>query len=229
MGTIQVFGTIALVTLALGLALAIPIALHGGNTTSTSTATSTAGSSTTSTASTATSSGTGGSSSAYADSQQSLQLRVSVNATSLAPGKTLEVNASEYNTLNAANNVTKSGEWQIQAAVGSCPNTDVQPFGIALFQGHYAPQNVSQGTQLQIFPITACPMFERLVTGYLFQPQSDSAAVLPGSSVTPMVATIGVNATYAIPGQSHELSPGEYTLVAADEWGAMAFIYITVD
>jgi len=134
------------------------------------------------------------------------------------------VNVTEFNTLSSLNEVNASGQWQIQGALSSCPNTNVQPFGIAVYKGHYTAQNVSQGTQLQIFPITPCPMYIRLVTGYLFQPNSDMATVLPGSGSTPMTASVDINGTYTGMGQA--LPPGgAYTVVASDEWGALAFLY----
>jgi hypothetical protein len=139
------------------------------------------------------------------------------------------VNVSEFNTLNRLNNVSESGQWQVQAALSSCPNTNFQPFGIAVYPGHYTSQNVSQGTQLQIFPITVCPMFMRLITGYSFLPYSDLAVVLPGSGSTPMTVGIDINGTYAGLGQPMLLNPGAYTVVAADEWGVLAFLYFQVN
>ncbi|MHB1868396.1 MAG: hypothetical protein ACYCPP_05565, partial [Nitrososphaerales archaeon] len=78
------------------------------------------------------------------------------------------------------------------------------------------------------FPITACPMYVRLVTGYLFQPQSDVAAVLPGGSVTPMVANLTVSHVYKNYTQSQALRPGVYTIVAGDEWGALTMLHFNV-
>jgi len=144
-------------------------------------------------------------------------------------GGTIHVNVTEFNTLSSLNEVNESGQWQIQAALSSCPNTNVQPFGIAVYKGHYTAQNVSQGTQLQIFPITACPMYIRLVTGYLFQPNSDLATVLPGSGLAPMTGSVDFNGTYSGLGQSLPLNPGSYTIVVADEWGCLAFLYFQVN
>ena len=251
MGTLQVFGTIAIVTLALGLALALPMGSHGGSSTtatsssssSVSTATSSSSVSTatsSSSVSTATSSSSAttqttttvtssGEQSIYADSQDGLQLRLAINTSQVYPGGTILVNVSEFNTLNQANNVTEAAGWQIRVALSSCPNTNVQPFGIAVYRGHYTAQNVSQGTQLQIFPMTACPMYVRLVTGYYFQPNSDIASVEPGSGLTPMTGGVVVDGTYGGSAGSMALIPGTYTVVAADEWGATAFLYFQVN
>jgi hypothetical protein len=153
-----------------------------------------------------------------------------VNDTSISQGQPLGLNISEYNTLSSTNNASASTQWVVQGATQPCPN-QLYPFGISVFQGHYGANNVTQGTPLQIFPITACPMFIRLITGYVFQPQSVNASVLPGSGngTTAMetVVTIGMNYT-GIPGQGQPLTAGAYTLVASDEWGNLAFLYVTV-
>lgn len=168
--------------------------------------------------------------SAVADSLYGLQLRVSMNATEISQGQALGIEVSEFNTLDAVNNVTKSSQWQVQAALGSCPNVYDQPFGVAVYQGYYDAGNVSQGTQLRIFPISACPMYIRLVTGYVFQPESDYASVLPGSggSPAPLTGNVTVSETFSGADQSQPLPPGVYTVVGADEWGALAFLYFRV-
>jgi hypothetical protein len=237
LNTWQTVGTIAVVALALGLALIVPAgpqSTSGSTTTSTAVSTSSSSTTSTHTSSTSTTVSTSTSASgqpfAYANSQDGLQLRLSINSTTMITPGSVAVNVSEYNTLAFVNNVTESSGWQTRGALSSCPNTNVQPFGIAVYQGYYTAQNVSQGSQLQIFPITACPMFIRLVTGYVFQPNSDAATIQPGSgaSPTPMTSVVTVSGTYAGLGQTHPLNAGVYTFVAADEWGALAFLYVTV-
>jgi hypothetical protein len=165
---------------------------------------------------------------ASVDSVDGLQLRVGLNATVLLPGESLQVTVSEFNTLATLNNVSQASQWPIQAELGSCPNVYIQPFGIAVYSGHADAQNISQATQLEIFPIKPCPMFVRLITGYAFQPQSDLAVVLPGSGASPLPMAANVNISMNYSGQPQPLPPGTYTLVAADEWGAMTFLYFTV-
>jgi hypothetical protein len=198
--------------------------------TATVTATATSTSLATSTITTTTTVTTSDEVSTYAGSPGDLQLHLSMDPNDTYVGDTIQVNVSEFNTLSSTNNVTKSGDWQIQTALSSCPNTNVQPFGIALYRGYYTVQNVSQGTQLQIFPPTACPDYVRLITGYLFQPESDLATVLPGSGMTPMTGSVEiVNGTAVGGGQGMLLNPGSYTVVAADEWGALAFLHFQVN
>ncbi|MGA2874978.1 MAG: hypothetical protein ABSE82_05475 [Nitrososphaerales archaeon] len=165
-------------------------------------------------------------------SSSGLELRLSVNATSITSGQSILIVVSEYNTLMTPNNISVAHIWSVNGlTLGSCPTEFVQPFGVAVFQGLYSTLNVSQASPLGIFPITACPEYVRLVTGYIFQPQSVVAAVLPGGSLTngtPMVANLTVSREYGTPTQSQVLSPGVYTVVVGDEWGALLILHFTV-
>ncbi len=113
---------------------------------------------------------------------------------------TVQIAADEYNTLATANNVSAAAQWGLNGlSLGSC-GTDAYPFGVALYRGSYTAGNVSAATPLQIYPIIACPMLIRLVTGYLFQPTSDLAVILPGgpnATATPMSANVTATAEYA--------------------------------
>lgn len=166
--------------------------------------------------------------SASANSQDGLKLMVNMNATEIIPGQSVEVNLTEFNSLPSVNNVSASGEWAVPVALGPCENEFSQPFGIAVYAGYVDDQNVSQGQRVDIFPMVACPMYIRLVTGYEFQPQSNLAVILPGFPATPspLVGSVVVSMSYSP--QAGFLTPGTYTVVAADEWGALAFLYFQV-
>ena len=193
--------------------------LTGGTTTSAST---------TSVSSTSTSSTSTGESSG-------LQLRLSLNATSVKPGGAIEITASEYNTLSTQVNITKASDWAVQGlSLGPCATEGYSnyPFGVAVFQGRYTQANVSQGKPLEIYGVVACPMLLRYVTGYLFEPMNDSAVILPSSDSyqTLMSGDVTVSGTYAgLPSNAVQpLAPGTYTVVAGDEWGAVETLQFTV-
>jgi rhodanese-related sulfurtransferase len=171
-------------------------------------------------------------STASTQSGNGLQLQVSVNTTTLTPGEALQINVSEYNTLSTTNNVTAATNWGVNGlTIGACPNINVLPFGVAIFQGKYNAQNISRGTPLELFAAVPCPQLMRLVTGYDFLPNSSNAAIMPGGdlgSPTPMSASESVNGTYT---QGFQLTPfaaGTYTVVAGDEWGDLEFLYVSV-
>jgi hypothetical protein len=169
----------------------------------------------------------------YTSASQSLELRLSANASSTGGpdgNVTVSIAVDEYNTLATANNVSTATEWGLQGlALGSC-STQTYPFGVALYSGTYTAANVSQATPLQIYPRVPCPLFMRLVTGYLFQPASDLAVVLPGgpnATATQMSANVTATAVYASASPT-PLVPGTYTVAAGDEWGSVVLTRFTI-
>ena len=185
--------------------------------------------------STTTTVSTGASSTGSADG---LQLRLSVNASnaeSSAGGLTFHIMASEYNTLTSSNNVTAATNWKLSGlSLGAC-GTDSYPFGVALYRGSYTAGNVSGAQQVQIYPVVPCPLLVRYITGYLFQPTSDLAVVLPGGpNATAIPMSVEVNATgeygvgASVSSSSTPLGPGTFTFVAGDQWGAVVVTQVTI-
>ena len=167
-------------------------------------------------------------SSSSATDQNGLQLELWISRTSLLPGDALSINISEYNTLNGINNVSAETNWPMNdLQLGSCGHS-IYPFGIAILSGVYAANNISDATQLQIFPNEPCPLFLILVTGYLFQPLNDTAVILPGNT-TPvfMDSQISLTGVYSN-GTQRSFPAGEYTVLAGDEWGDIAFQYFNI-
>lgn len=174
----------------------------------------------------------GSASSTTVASRYGLELELSMNGTRFSAGQNISVNVSEFNALDQSNNVSGSGDWFVPVALGSCTNLNDLPVGIALYRGHYSAGNVSSGTQIQVFPVTVCPMIVRYISGYEFQANSDVATILPGSAQVAVMASVDiVNGTSngAGIGQASPLNPGQYTVVAADEWGAVTFLYFQVE
>ncbi len=141
--------------------------------------------------------------------------------------------ADEYNTLPKANNASASTEFALDGlSLGSCGRF-ASPYGVALYSGAYSAANLSLAQPLQIYPIVPCPMFIRLVTGYLFQPASDMALILPGSgNATEMLSMVNATGLYSGGGSMLSspapLPPGTYTAVAGDEWGALVAVQFTI-
>lgn len=180
---------------------------------------------------------TGGS---YVNAPQNLQLRLSVNASSKGGTQgnvTVSIAVDEYNTLATANNVSKASAWALQGlSLGSCGTEgySLHPFGVALYSGLYTAKNVSQAVPLQIFPPVPCPLMIRLITGYVFQPSSDLAVVLPSgpnATATRMYANVTATTVYAMgaaESSNSPLRPGTYTVAAGDEWGSVVVAHFTV-
>jgi len=169
-------------------------------------------------------------------SPNGLQLQLTADAASTGPSGsvTLQIRVSEYNTLATENNVTKGNSWSLNGlSLGEC-GTTVYPFGVSVYRGNYNGDNASSAKPLQIYPAVACSMLIRYITGYLFQPSSSLAVILPGglSAIpTPMSANVTANAEYFggfSSSSSAPLAPGTYTLAAGDEWGSMVFVHVRV-
>jgi hypothetical protein len=141
--------------------------------------------------------------------------------------------ADEYNTLPRVNNVSASSAFALDGlSLGSCGRY-ASPYGVALYGGAYSAANLSLAQPLQIYPIVPCPMFIRLVTGYLFQPASDTALILPGSgNATEMLSMVNATGLYSsgagMLSSPVPLPPGTYTAAAGDEWGAVVAIQFTI-
>ncbi len=139
---------------------------------------------------------------------------------------------SDYNPSTVELNLSKESAWALDGlSTGECPSL-YYPFGVAVFQGRYTSANVSQAVPLRIFPAVPCPMLVRYITGYLFQPMSDNATVLPGTGEVPMATGVSVSGTYDMGANQLNglmpFAPGSYTVAAGDEWGNLAFAYFVV-
>jgi len=175
--------------------------------------------------------------STYSNSASGLRLVLSINSTTLATGQRLMVDVSEVNTLATPNDIASAQEWGIPGLRISACYASTYPFGIAVFQGRYSSANVSEAKPLQIFPLVPCPLLIRLVTGYHFEANSSQAVVLLGTGpAIPMEANVTLRGTYsAMAGSApsataaSRFAPGTYTVVAGDEWGALALLYFTIE
>jgi hypothetical protein len=150
--------------------------------------------------------------------------------------------AADHNTLPTMNNVTASTAWGLQGlSLGAC-GRGASPYGVALYSGAYTATNVSLAQPLQIYPVVPCPLYIRLVTGYLFQPASDNALILPGTgNATEMFSMVNATGMYSQVNSSVSagmgsgptsslvpLAPGTYTAAAGDEWGAVVVTQFTI-
>jgi hypothetical protein len=157
-----------------------------------------------------------------------LQLQLSVNSSQVTRGHAMGVRVAVWNTLDVPNNASAANAWPFDVQAESCPH-GFYPMGVALFEGRVGAGNVSGATPLQIFPDTPCPLFVRFISGYLFQPASGSAIVLPGTGPQVLIAAnVTVSGTFSTGPQPQALTPGVYTIASADEWGVAVFLYVQV-
>ena len=172
--------------------------------------------------------------SATGSGSSGLVLNLSINGSSIAQGQSVEVHVSETNTLLTMNNVTAAQNWGTTFSLGRCSAN--YPFGIALFKGHYTLQNFTQGERVSLQSpvqnyLCVRPPFS---TGYYhFLPKSDTAVVqvdMGNQTVTlPMGTSISIAGYWTAEGSFTPLQHGTFTLVAGDEWGALALLHFSVN
>ncbi len=169
-----------------------------------------------------------------------LSLRVSINATTITSGQTVNVTVGDYNTLQTMMNFSVLNDWPLKSlAVGPCGTVN-DPFGVAVFRGYYTASSISSAKPLQLYApgIYECPAILSGITQYSFYPQSSVAQIWGSCSPEPCPfrieqQSIRVNGfwnTVPIAGYSYhtELTPGVYTVAAGDEWGQLLLLYFVV-
>jgi hypothetical protein len=165
-------------------------------------------------------------------SPSGLLLNVSVGASQSGGGQSLFVQVTESNIAERALNVSSSDAWAVGGLKMTACYASIYPFGVALYQGNVGAANVSSARQVQIFPLIPCPLLIRYISGYYFPGQGSGAVVLPSPQVdttTPMSANLTIAGSYGEGAPaSTPLLPGTYTLAVGDEWGALAFLRITL-
>ncbi len=168
-----------------------------------------------------------------------LTFRLTVNLSISSSGVTVRAVAGDYNLHASPANVTAADAWSVPKQVLQsqfCTPTD-NPVGISIAQGYYILSNVSSA-ELLIFinPAVTYTCTERApspVASYTFSPMDD-VAIARGSCGG---STCGYNTTVSdqlvvsgsyVHGALSGFAPGEYTVVAGDEWGNSLLAYFTM-
>lgn len=202
--------------------------------TSTSASSTSASSSSYASSTAASSSVTPGNSMTAESPASGLELSLSLNASAVSPGQGVSAEVEETNTQTTRLNVSASSSWPVgELAVGPCGTLNL-PIGLAVFSGNYAAGNVSSAKALQIFqPGTyACPMILSQISSFSFQASSDNATVFgecqPSACLSEQVQASVSFGGYWSGGEFTNFQSGTYTVVAGDEWGAIAVLHFTV-
>jgi hypothetical protein len=171
-------------------------------------------------------------------SSYGLSLTLSLNSTTYHPGEQISVTIDEKNILAVENNIHAANEWPIQGLNLLSPCGTVYPFGISILQGYYDARSVAAVAPLQLSDPNAvplCPMMAGIIS-YGFQPWSDVAAIYTSNSepysinMTTKVTSSGFwTVTHGHPIWTFSnFTPGIYTVVGGDEWGALVILHFTI-
>jgi len=172
-------------------------------------------------------------------SSYGLSLTLSLNSTTYHPGEQISVTINEKNILAVENNIHGADRWPVQGLrLGPCRT--VYPFGISILQGYYDAKNVAAIAPLQLFDPNAmysCPaILAAVYYDFDFQPWSDVATIYLDNfepySIN-MIATV-TSAGFWTVTHGHptwifsNFTPGIYTIVGGDEWGALVILHFTI-
>ena len=172
-------------------------------------------------------------------SKYSLSLTLSLNSTTYHPGEQIPITIDEKNILAKENNIHVANRWPVQGLTLLSPCSPLPyPFGMSILQGYYDVKSVAAIAPLQFFDPNAMLFLICLflpAVSYDFQPWSDIATIhtsnpepYPVINMTATVTWTGFwtgsccNATFS------NFTPGIYTVVGGDEWGALVILHFTV-
>jgi hypothetical protein len=164
-----------------------------------------------------------------------LLLTMSVNATSFPSGQGISIGVDERNDLPVGNELAAANDWAepgvlnesgIYSFFGVCGSFGL-PYQGAIAEGNYAIGNLTEASWLQLSsPGVHCPL-ESKALDYVFQPSSDLAIVDRGTP-EPMPRVFSFSGTESHTGFTY-FSPGVYTVIAGDEWGALTILHFAVE
>jgi hypothetical protein len=171
-------------------------------------------------------------------SRYGLSLTLSLNSTTYHPGDQISVTIDERNILAVENNIHTANEWPVQGVIPINPcNLPPYPFRISILQGYYDAKSVASIPPLQLIEpaFRFCPCMPAIVS-YDFPPWSDIAVVHtidelepPWSiNMTAKVASEGFWTGFPPNTTFSNFTPGIYTVVGGDEWGALVVLHFTI-
>ena len=173
-------------------------------------------------------------------SANGLILSLSLDAKTYQQYQDVSITIDEKNTLSKTNRVAAADKWPVRGlTLGPC--SQGSPFGVAVYQGDHNSRSISALTPLVIFTPNAlyhCPAFAwGEGSSYDFYASSDIAAIryscdppCTESYDTQLYRELSLTHYWdgSYPSTIHSFEPGDYTIVAADEWGNMVILHFTV-
>jgi hypothetical protein len=153
---------------------------------------------------------------------QSFTLYLNISSTAIPSDGSVNITAWVISTYPSIHNITAANSWAVDSGgLWTRICTSGFPIGVGVMQGHYDSTNVTSGTLLTLIrPAVLCPVQLMTPQWFAFESQSSSALV----SVNNNIGTWDIRSAIIFSGtsvvsQGAQLTPGVYTVVAADEWG----------
>ena len=150
-----------------------------------------------------------------------LQVHVSVSPAVVPYGQgAVLLTFWETNSLPQKNNVSVAPYWP-RGNFSWYPCFANWPLGFQVVRGHVAINNYTSAKWVEHYMSAFCQLSPTVFQSFAFLPDSSTAVTRFNSQFTRTWDT-KTNTTYT------GLAPGEYTAIAADEWGHYDFAYFSV-
>jgi hypothetical protein len=163
------------------------------------------------------------------DSISLLDLSLSTNTTSLKTGEAIGIDVKLNNTSSKVSIANHLDSWPLKG-LGLKPCDSEMPIGIAILQGNYLQNNMTESKPLSLYRngIYHCQAIF-YIKSYVFQPSTDIAIFEDGSlnhsyELIRHLSFYG----YFVDDQFQQFSSGSYTVVGGDEWGHVVIQHFVV-
>ena len=166
-----------------------------------------------------------------------MNLSLALDSTTFHTGQAVSIALDIKNTLPGTNHVQASNNWASDKLDMVSRPYYPSPYKIAVFQGNYTESGIAAASPLILWnPVVETTYSALEIQSYDFQPTSDIAAVNTGETPNPWFTsaiTYGLSQSYYWAGAGSNLTqrnftPGVYTVVGGDEWGALVVLHFTV-
>ena len=166
--------------------------------------------------------------------------------TTISSGSNVTLRIRLVNTSDTVINMSRNNLWPVvdgfSRALSIGPCGYYYPYGFAVFSGYLTMESIGYTPPLAIFEpgVYMCPLFLEFKY-YSFQPYSDTAVV--SGTNTPLNITLYSNLNFSgywtyngsVSGNTtsqnyhfNYFENGVYTILVADQWGAVSLMYFTV-
>lgn len=168
------------------------------------------------------------------DASSSLGFDLSINTDTIKSGQAISMDISISNTQSKSLTVPVANNWPIRNYDLSISECSYYPMGIAILNGYYTEQNMSNAFPLSLYVRSGCTIGP-LIENYTFQSLSSKTTPecysteysCPGLVVTK--SHLSYSGYYDNNNQFHPFNGGTYTIVGGDEWGHLAVQHFVVD
>jgi len=172
-----------------------------------------------------------GSGNIITNSSSALKLSLSTNSTIIQSGQAIGITMSVDNTSPSLLTMNTQNNWSMQGLdLGDCSSL---PMGVAILDGYYTMQNMSDGHPMILHFLYPCPP-SLSVKSFTFQPMSSNVTTTcesgdwaPCQPLTQTKASVAYS-SFLQNKQFFNFNSGNYTIVAGDEWGHVAIRHFIV-